>query len=615
MERTAFSDQVYVSSADVAVMGLSTDVLLDNSVKTTVLSVRTVGSDTLLALTHSSIVAEAVAKQLEAQGAGEQNPLRLLSRIQTSFVGAEDVLEDGQKVNTNLIRITATDPDQERAALLANAWADAYTNLINDLYGTIPNSSKTEVQANVEQARQTYEDAQDALIAFREQSRLDELQREISDKRYTLSLLNQARTTVLSSTMISSIDAQTQFYNAQVAATLDNQLLAFEKELERKRLLLSGYIDEQTAARLDSFLSQAQERRQTLKNAYAQKQEFENFLSDARILREQARQGGDAESTTLALTLLKARIVGSQDLNFDSLAGIEAFTPANIVADTEALVAALEAELLEVDAVIAEQRQLLMNDAGLDLTQAPDDTELTRLITQQYPELFESGELGQLSQTQVVTDSLAQSAQTLQQNLSLIENDVENLLDMSSGTFLNQTIMTFEQDLRELQAALEREKGKEENLVLERTLAFQAYTLLSRKLAEFDVADSLPNIEVSVVSRALIPNRQVSESTITSSVETTGRGLQLPPLVLAVLVGLVIGLMAAYLLDYLGPESVPQNLVGKPDAWWNRAFRWVVKPARLRRRERDGANQAIEQPFDHPGHDDPESPPDESQKP
>ena len=45
---------------------------------------------------------------------------------------------------------------------------------------------------------------------------------------------------------------------------------------------------------------------------------------------------------------------------------------------------------------------------------------------------------------------------------------------------------------------------------------------------------------------------------------------------LAGIVGLLLGIFAAFALAYLGLSGEPGPLWGKPEALWNRVFRWVL---------------------------------------
>jgi protein tyrosine kinase modulator len=85
----------------------------------------------------------------------------------------------------NLVSITARAGDPERAAAIANAWASVYQETVNRLYSTI-SPSNAEIQAQVQQARASYDEAQQELQAFLQVSQENELLRQIEQKQQLL---------------------------------------------------------------------------------------------------------------------------------------------------------------------------------------------------------------------------------------------------------------------------------------------------------------------------------------------------------------------------------------------------------------------------------------------
>lgn len=107
----------------------------------------------LLALASSSVVATEVISQvghlLEPE---ERKPDVVLG-----YVAAED--------QGDLIEIVAQAETPEKAAALANAWAQAYENHVNSLYGSIPRLAD-DISAQWAATRGEYEEAEAALTAF-----------------------------------------------------------------------------------------------------------------------------------------------------------------------------------------------------------------------------------------------------------------------------------------------------------------------------------------------------------------------------------------------------------------------------------------------------------------
>ncbi len=577
---------------------------------------------TLAALVKNGAIAERVLKQLE-QELAEKGGKKIQPGDLMNLVSGE-LIQDQKQAKGDLVEVVVSHLDPVKAALIANAWAKEYEKLVNEIYGS---PQRAETQANVKLTKQEYEAAQQKLSQFIAESRIEQSKRQVEDKTKILAGLQDMRQRIISNTLGLEVSSSSQLYAAYLQAQADNRILAFNKEQERKRLLVSAYIDAQTEGQVSVFAKQAKERQRVLDDAYLAQAKVDSFLRRARTLRDQARQGGDAGSTSVALLLLKAEIAGgfqpsqpstpsqpsvninpqksqtesdpkaakpqgsldnlvilnnlttpnspqaqsNLSLNIDK---IDTLVPANLTQDTEALVVALDNQQNELKATIERQAQLLLSDTGLNLAQPITDTALMQQIKQKYPQLFEPGELGKLSEAVTSDNSLNRSALAVAEDLLQLKNK-EKILDFyAADTALNRYINDLEKETRILESKVEEERSKKKDLERARDLAFETFSTLARKEAEFRVAAELPGTEVRFASSATVP-------TLPSQKAVTRKQLNLG---LSSFMGFLFGVIFAFMLEYLGSTvTIPQVLWGKPAAPWNRVFRWLTKRSKLPR--------------------------------
>lgn len=578
---------VYRAEASVAIIKSRTQVSFDSSVRTVTEEDLIAGlsgniatviennnksrRESLVALVQNGTIAERVLDQLQDElPESDLNSDRLLSRVKGTIAANGD---------SDLIEISVTHPDPVLAARIANVWAEEYEQLVNNIYGR-PASTTDAVQNDVLRAKQVYDDAQEALIQAIAQSRVSQAEREISEKTRILAVLQEARQRAISTTINFQVDRDAELYTEYLAARSANRLLAFQKEQARKRALVEAYIDTQTSAQIATYTQQVADRKRILEDAYNRKARIEGLLERARTMQQQAQQGGDAESSALAVAFLKmdvAGVLGRADVSELNIANPAELAPANLVADMNAMVSALEQQLAATESQIATQSEVLINDENLTLFTPPDETELTALIAQRYPELFETGSLAELSIAALDDDELSQTALRIADDLLQLRERQGLLSFTSANTPLNTAISNLEQELRNLRAAVERDQGNIRDLERARDLAFEAYATLSRKSAEINVADQLPGSEVRFASRATVPTKPANSLAFVLNVG------------LFAVLGVLAGLLGAVVLEFAQPGSIPQRVFGKPERAWNRFWRWYVKPSPAIRSQREQA--------------------------
>lgn len=578
---------LYRAKASVAIIKSRTQVSFDSSVRTVTEEDLIAGlsgniaaviennnksrRETLVALVQNGTIAERVLDRLQDElPKSDLNSGSLIKRVSGTIAAGGD---------SDLIEISVTHPDPVLAARMANVWAEEYEQLVNNIYGR-PASTTDAVQNDVLRAKQVYDDAQEALIQAIAQSRVSQAEREISEKTRILAVLQESRQRAISTTINFQVDRDAELYTEYLASRSANRLLAFQKEQARKRSLMEAYIDTQTSAQITAYTQQVADRRRILEDAYNRKARIEGLLERARTMQQQAQQGGDAESSALAVAFLKmdvAGVLGRADVSELNIANPAELAPANFVADMNAMVSALEQQLAATESQIATQSEVLINDENLTLFTPPDETELTALIAQRYPELFETGSLAELSIAALEDDELSQAALRIADDLLQLRERQGLLSFTSANTPLNTAISNLEQELRNLRSAVERDQGNIRDLQRARDLAFEAYATLSRKSAEINVADQLPGSEVRFASRATVPTRPTNSNELVLNVA------------LFAVLGVLAGLLGAVVLEFAQPGSIPQRVFGKPERAWNRFWRWYVKPSPAIRSQREQA--------------------------
>ena len=169
------SPNTYETKARVLITQAKSEIVFEPKYKT--LSEENIASQrtALIALLKSRTVASRVIEQLgDKLRPEEQDPISLLDRVQ--------VREHG-----DLIEISARATDPQTPASIVNAWVQSYESYVNTLYrGVLQSPEELEVQADA--ARKDYEGKQKAWEDFVGKNRIDELNRQIADKKMLLSL-------------------------------------------------------------------------------------------------------------------------------------------------------------------------------------------------------------------------------------------------------------------------------------------------------------------------------------------------------------------------------------------------------------------------------------------
>lgn len=163
----------YEAAADVVVLRARTGVVFDDERFTTLPEERgrpatelLAGRDTLFGLASSGAVALTVSERLQEQAPDFRwEPAELLQTVQAELVGVRGP-QNTRGETSAMVRITARADSPLHAALIANAWAEGYVDLVNTLYA--PNSAQqlALITDELVQAQVAYSAAQEELEAF-----------------------------------------------------------------------------------------------------------------------------------------------------------------------------------------------------------------------------------------------------------------------------------------------------------------------------------------------------------------------------------------------------------------------------------------------------------------
>ena len=178
----AIATPQYEAKADIVMARLFSEIALDQRVSisgdsqgTNVVSRRAA----LVALVRSGIIAQAVSEELgDLLSAEERAPSKLLEKVQ-----AETLMASDGRTASDLIRVTVTADDPEKAATIANAWAKHYIRQANTVFGQIPQEGPRVGAGRLDGAATAHQ------AAYRPQtytatSPIDTLQRQIGERSF-----------------------------------------------------------------------------------------------------------------------------------------------------------------------------------------------------------------------------------------------------------------------------------------------------------------------------------------------------------------------------------------------------------------------------------------------
>lgn len=591
---------VYQADASVAIVRTQTEVNFDD--RFTISSGQPGAADVnsrrsaLLGLVHSGSIAERVAEELYDQLDRQyQEPASLLEQIDARLG-----VDGARNAQSDLIVISARADTPATAAAIANAWARHYVLEVNRIYGQVPDEMIASVQAELDQAQRAYDDAQRALEQFLATSQLNALQREVQETQQAIAALQNANSSALSGYIDEILRSYRRIVAAYLDAQTDAQLIGFQREQERQRQLLDAYMAAYNSATIDAFDTQRQRDARLLRLYYDQWLRSAAALSAARVLQAGLADGGEGAvaSTAAALQLLRLQLVsslsgdipsmqlgnpdlvGSREsvitvntpltgsLSMDSVQSIqttqqlgapegasvrqplfqvELTAPGDLSleslrADLNGLIQGLDQQMAVLEAEIAaiNETRLSGEQYGNLNSSVPDQSALVDAIRRQYPDLFQRSLFSEIADAAGAESALARDGQAQAAELLKLAGAETVLLSSEPDAPMAESIVTLETQLQLLQSRLEAENAANQRFVQQRNLAWESLSALSTKQAELRLERAAANSEVRMGTLAIAPNKPVEGASISIS------------LLLAGVVGLLLAVFMAFLLEYLG---------------------------------------------------------------
>lgn len=598
---------MYEAGANVAIVRTQTDVNFDDRFTTSSDSNRTQDVTSrraaLVGLAMSGTIAEAVIADLGDQLPERQrDPAGLLRRIDASLS-----TQNGRTGQSDLIEITATADSPEVAAAIANLWAKYYVQEVNRIYGQVPDEMMASVEQELSQAQAKYGDAQSNLESFLSTTPLNSLRRQVTETQESIRILQTANGEALNNYVKEVLDSYRRIVSTYLDAQTSAQILGFRREQQGQRELLDAYMRAYNDATVDSFATQSERDQKLIRLYYDQWLRTVAGLSTARALQSSLEAGGDGAvaSTASALRLLKLQLVTGlsdsipsmqqsllaqfgtietinqnapniQDAAEGSIAppvlNVQTIQPpstnqpylpnqptyqiqldppidvtlAGVSNDLDGVIQGLETQLATLETAIADfNREWLSGERydGLNAS-VPDESALVEAIRTQYPELFKGGVFSTIADAAAQTSSLADMGQTQGGDLLRLAGEETLTLSDQANAPMAEALAQLESRLQTLQSQLEGENARNQQFVQQRDLTWDTFKALSTKQAELVLERAAANSEVRMGTPAVAPDRPVPGVSLTLSVALAG------------VVGLLIAIFLAFLLEYLGKKPL-----------------------------------------------------------
>ena len=460
--------------------------------------------NTLAGMVQDGSIAIEVSNQLSnTLTEEERDPAVLLSQVQ-GIVMTPDTKSNSGSGGSDTIQIIVDHNDPQKAALIANTWAKIYEQRVNAIYGDVKALPFGDIHDQVVQAQADYNQKQEELLNFLSQDyRVGELQRQIDEDKAIIASLRSGRQTDANTVINKQVDTQQRLFGVTVASEVNANL----KIVEQKHSELIHQYDRDVANR----------------------QRLQDLLQNAQLMREQLVKGGadGARSNGLAILSLKSKVLALSTLPIDQL---QLQIPS---VEDLAAVGSYQEQLTAVDALIAAMKAEIAN-----LDDSIQSQELA----------MESGS-GFSYLDQLTPDALAVQDSISGKALQRMEN-WHGILGYSAvlDKPLSQEIARLEDEVRSLNSEIVRLNGIKNERQQARDLAWKTYSNLLSKEQELNVSKATASSEVRFASQAVPPREPIKPK----KMMTTAVALSL---------GGMLGVFAAFLFDYIGLESDPRKFL------------------------------------------------------
>jgi uncharacterized protein involved in exopolysaccharide biosynthesis len=591
---------MYEADSNVAIVRTQTQVTFDDRFTTS--SDQMTNADitsrraALLGLVYNGAIAERVIAELgDLLDEQEQDPATMLRRID-----AELSTPAGRTTPSDLIVITARANEPAKAATIANAWARHYVQEVNRIYGQVPDEMLASLQSELDQAKTSYDAAQRSLEEFLVASPVNSLRRQAEETQAAISALQRANTNALDSYVQEILASYKRIVNAYLTAQTDSQVLGFQREQQTQRQLLNAYFRAYNNAIVDTFDTQRERDTRLIRMYYDQWLRTTAALSTARTLQAGLDAGGASavDSTATALQLLKLQLVSALTADIPTMQDIAAMvlpdldtlsinapfadtasaaatqpiqnvqtlepgaassaaqqpifqidltpvtgaTLAGLTADLAGVIQGLEARMSTLEQEIADFNTAWLSGEryqNLDIA-IPDESTLVNAIRTQYPELFTRGLFSSIAEGAAQDSTLASDGQAQAAELLKLAGAETMLLSSQPEAPMTESIVQLEERYKTLQSQLEEQSAISQQVTQQRNLAWESFTALSTKQAELKLERAAANSEVRLGASAIAPDRPIAGISLIMSA------------LLAGVVGLLLAVFLAFLLEYLG---------------------------------------------------------------
>ena len=453
----------YKTSADVAIIPLTTSVSLDDTLRTGgVIDPRPRSREmaarraALVGLVLNGNVARDVVEQLkESLDEDETNPAFLLTKIESELVTLGVLSREN---HSDLIRIWAHATSPKKAAALATVWAEQYVEHINQLYQQAPESVFRGVADELKKAQATYDTVQKELETFIASNDRATLERKISTRRETINSLQQLW-----------------------SKTLAHRLIENEKK-EEIRTLHFGVANEAL--------------KEKMKTDYALYEKMIRLLNNASDLRLHIKRSGEAgvSSNGLALLLLKAatyadtsELAQGLEIDLDDLRMLSDSADAQL-GDVEALIATIQARIKDLERSIPESHAATMKDSNSSENGRSPWGVFDSPSSQQTPESGMSGK------------TLSDQAGSVRQALRTVLPELASLFG------------SLESEIQTLEAKHLEASTKLANLTQERDRRNSALQSLKNEMIELTLTKASATAQVRLAEQAMAPLHSVYPS-------------------------------------------------------------------------------------------------------
>jgi uncharacterized protein involved in exopolysaccharide biosynthesis len=457
-------------------------------------------------------------------------------------VEAELAPGPASRTPSDLIQITVTLDDPEKAAAVANAWARYYVEAVNAIYGQVPEDVIASVETEQAKAEGDYQGAQKMFEDFIAANHISALSRQINADQALLNALKQGQ-----------IDAATAVIDRDMDARLD---------------LFNRLVDAETSPALALIEEQTAQNVRAVADLLATRTMVTQALDQAGSLQTQIEQGDDAAaaSNALALQLLKTQVFASSsisstmtlptELQLNVAGSADSVNGAAQQADVEALIEALEERLAQIDDQLETMgQQILSNDnvqfvdeltdRGFTLTSASVDfsvgpsseaaTETEKIAEEDSPVPSEADNALSQAIVRSAADLFGVGASAQVAQIGAVEGEE------ATGALIG-VITDLEQNIQSLQAQLEAEQARKRQLAQQRDLAWTAYDTLNNKVVELNLARSAANSEVRPGPPAVPPVEPVAGTSLIMATALGGA------------VGFMFAIFLVFFAAYLGQE-------------------------------------------------------------